>query len=68
MTVVVDDLGVELERLAAEDRLWTDVDLRSWKIDDEVSGVEVLVVLRIDQDVREWRRRVSDVCRLWSIR
>ena len=57
-------VGVELQRLAAEDRLGSDVELGSREVDDEVARVEVLVVLRVDQHVRERRRGVADVGRL----
>ena len=45
MAVVGDFVRVEIQRLAAEDRLWTDVELRAGQIDDEIPRVEVLVIL-----------------------
>src|SRR5690349_20950161 len=64
VAVVLHGVRVELQGFSAEYRLGADVHFRPGQVDDEVTWVEVLVVLRIDQDVGEWGGGIAHIRRL----
>ena len=65
--VVVVRRVLAIKWFASEDALRAEVVIRLRQVDDEVSGVQILGA-RVDQQVRERRRRVADIADAWAAR